>query len=609
MIWIGLDGLDPDWMDRLSTAGVVPNWTRLVSEGADDKLASFLPILSPIVWTTEATGVGPDVHRVLDFEEIEPASGRRVPISGFSRAVPAVWNLASAANRSAGVVGWWATDPAEVVRGFFVSDRASPILVPTAAGGVAYPPALEDRVRAVTARDGAIGVADLRPYLHVPDAEISSGLASPEEMKNPIFALGRILASTRVTQRLSRDLYDRERPDLTAVYFEGPDEIGHVFASDVAPRLPCVSEADVARFGDAPIVYYRALDAILGQWMRRAAEDGATLLVTSDHGFKWGAERPCERSSSEWSTAAFWHRPDGVFAAWGKRVRAGRDAAHPSVFDVAPTVLALLGLPPDTRMTGRAVREAFRDLAPLPANRVFDAVSVNRVASAPVSAAEASENEKKLVALGYLSPESSRTDAAAGRGSNRPGMTEGAWNNLGLYERETRHDLPEAEKDFRKALEIRPGYHSPLFNLAILFREEKKDAEARDYLFRALAAGHADPSGTILSWAGEYRAARNAAGEIELLRRGRGAYPDDEPIARALADALFQQHDCAGARETLAPFAQTAREPETLNGLALDETCLGHRDAALDLFRRSLVMRPGQAGVIEALRVLGEGTR
>ena len=113
VIWLGLDGLDPEWMDRLSAQGKIPNWSKLVSEGASAKLSSFMPILSPLVWTTQATGVGPDVHRVLDFQEVDPASGEKVPISGRSRAVAAIWNVASAAGRHVGVVGWWATHPAK----------------------------------------------------------------------------------------------------------------------------------------------------------------------------------------------------------------------------------------------------------------------------------------------------------------------------------------------------------------------------------------------------------------------------------------------------------------------------------------------------------------
>ena len=89
------------------------------------------------------------------------------------------------------------------------------------------------------------------------------------------------------------------------MYFEGTDEVGHIFAPFTPPRMTCagVADADVARFSGVVETYYGAIDRILGQWMRRAEEDGAVLLVHSDHGFKWGEDRPCGLGSGTWSTA------------------------------------------------------------------------------------------------------------------------------------------------------------------------------------------------------------------------------------------------------------------------------------------------------------------
>jgi predicted AlkP superfamily phosphohydrolase/phosphomutase len=155
-----MDGLDWELVDRLAADGTMPNWKRLVDQGASARLASFAPLISPIVWTTAATGMPPDVHRVLDFQETDPKTGAKVPISGLSRAVPAVWNIASAEGRKVGVVGWWATHPAEEVNGFFVSDHAAPILYDRLPlSGAAYPPALEAGIAQVASRDGAVSDA------------------------------------------------------------------------------------------------------------------------------------------------------------------------------------------------------------------------------------------------------------------------------------------------------------------------------------------------------------------------------------------------------------------------------------------------------------------
>ncbi len=606
VLWLGLDGLDWEILDRLSGAGRMPNWKRLVAEGYSSRLSAFVPILSPVLWTTAATGVGPDVHRVLDFQEVDPKSGLKVPISGLSRAVPAVWNLASAAGRKVGVVGWWATHPAEQVNGFFISDHASPILYEKASlSGVAYPPGLEAGVSRTVEREGHPGSADLARFVEIPSAELTRNLESGQGMDNKIVALARIVAATRVYQRAGRDLYDKNLPDLMMLYIEGTDEIGHFFAPFAEPRLSCVSEEDFARYRRTADVYYGLIDQILGQWMRRAAEDGATLIVHSDHGFKWGGDRPCDLSSSGWSTAAYWHRLEGVFAAWGARVQPGKERGKkPSMFDVAPTALALLGLPQDRRMRGRPISEGFRDLGPPVRKDLFSGVAVRRVVAAPMSATEANEYSKKLLALGYLS--GSEAKPLSPPGGDLPGMTEGAWNNLGLYLRETVENLPAAREAFEKSLALSPGYHSPMFNLAILSRGVGDDGRAQDWLFRSFAAGHAEPERTLVGWINWYEENRPAA-VVPLLEEAIKRYPANEVFARTLALYRFKRQDCQGGYGLLAPFEVKTSDPNTLNSLALLETCLGRRQDAVALLERSLSIQPDQPGAVESLNILRRG--
>lgn len=604
VLWLGLDGLDLEILDRLAAAGRMPNWKRLSEEGFTARLRSFLPLISPILWTTAATGVGPDQHRVLDFQEVDPATGAKVPISGNSRAVPAVWNRASEAGRSVGVVGWWATHPAEEVRGFFVTDRASPILFDRfPLSGVAYPVELAAGVGQVVEREGKVEDADLARFVNAPVDEIGRARSSGAGMENPIVALARILAATRVNHRIARDLYDRNRPDLLALYLEGTDEIGHVFATDAPPRLSCASEADWIRYGRAADEYYALVDRLLGQWMRRAAEDGATLVLHSDHGFKWGADRPCRFSSNAWTTAAYWHRLDGVFAAWGARVRHTPERGAASLFDIAPTILALLGVPAGS-MPGNAIASAFPGLAPLSKREALADLAVRRVEDRPVSREQATEYSRKLLALGYLS--GSETQPLAPPGGARPGMTEGAWNNLGVYERDTRRDLAAARSAFARSLELRPGYYSAMYNVALLERSEGRLKIAREWLFRALSAAGGDPAPAVMSWSHEYQRAGKIADAESLLEEAVRAYPDNEEIARDLGLLLFRGKDCAGAWAALSRFETGSREPRTFNDLALFQTCLGNRGEVLRLLERSLALNPDQPEVARSLTIARE---
>jgi predicted AlkP superfamily phosphohydrolase/phosphomutase/Flp pilus assembly protein TadD len=606
VIWLGLDGLDWDLLDRLSREGKMPNWSRLVSEGYTADLQSFFPVLSPILWTTAATGVGPDVHRVLDFQETDPATGAKLPVSGLSRVVPAVWNFASTAGRKVGVVGWWATHPAEEVNGFFVSDRASPLLfkdLPRA--GVAYPASLESGVEQIIARDGAVSDEEITRFVDVPASEITAARASGRGMEDPIVGLVRILAATRVNHRIARDLYDRNHPDLTALYLQGTDEIGHVFAPYVPPRIECTSEADFGRYNRAVDVYYGLVDRILGQWMRRAKEDGATLVVHSDHGFKWGEDRTCGRSSLNWATAAYWHRLNGVFAAWGARVRPAKQRGKATMFDVAPTMLGLLDLPVDRRMSGKALTAAFDGLRPPARKDVSSGIVVRRVAARAVSKEEATEYAKKLRALGYLT--GGETEAVAPSGGDRPGMTEGAWNNLGVYLRETVGDLGAAEPALLKSLAMRPGYASPIFNLAILYRQRGEVGKAQDWLFRSLEAGHAEPERTIASWVVHYEEKGKIPAARMLLERATARFPEHEAFARELALIKFKARQCGPAYAALSRFEARTTDTDTLNALGLFQTCLGRRPEALALFRRSLALKPDQPAAQRAIELVRRG--
>jgi tetratricopeptide (TPR) repeat protein len=272
-----------------------------------------------------------------------------------------------------------------------------------------------------------------------------------------------------------------------------------------------------------------------------------------------------------------------------------------TVFDVAPTVAALTGVGIDRRATGR-VSPAFPNLAP--PRKTSEEPVVRRVAAREMSAQEADEYAKKLRALGYLS--GSEPTALAPSGGNRPGMTEGAWNNLGLYLREETKDLGAAEKAFRQALALRPGYHSPMFNLAILFRTRGDAAAAREWLFQSLQAGHAEPERTIATWFDYYREKKDERAIRGLMERAVERYPGNEAFARELALSRFRGRDCSGALEAVSKFGAT-REPLTLNAMGLFQTCLGRRPEAIRLFEQSLAIDPNQPGVVQSLKVVRGG--
>src|SRR5689334_17097890 len=67
VIFLGLDGLDPRLTERFLREGKLPNLAKLVSAGGYKRLRTTFPSLSPVAWSTFATGVNPAKHNIFDF--------------------------------------------------------------------------------------------------------------------------------------------------------------------------------------------------------------------------------------------------------------------------------------------------------------------------------------------------------------------------------------------------------------------------------------------------------------------------------------------------------------------------------------------------------------
>lgn len=66
-IFLGFDGLDPQVTERLMAEGKLPNFSRLKEQGGYTRLRTTFPALSPVAWSTFATGVNPAKHNIFDF--------------------------------------------------------------------------------------------------------------------------------------------------------------------------------------------------------------------------------------------------------------------------------------------------------------------------------------------------------------------------------------------------------------------------------------------------------------------------------------------------------------------------------------------------------------
>jgi predicted AlkP superfamily phosphohydrolase/phosphomutase len=67
IIFLGLDGFDPRVTEKLMAEGKLPNLKKLAETGSYTRLRTTFPALSPVAWSTFATGVNPAKHNIFDF--------------------------------------------------------------------------------------------------------------------------------------------------------------------------------------------------------------------------------------------------------------------------------------------------------------------------------------------------------------------------------------------------------------------------------------------------------------------------------------------------------------------------------------------------------------
>ncbi len=74
VIVLGLDGMDPGMVTRLMQEGRMPNFRKLAEKGVFRTLDTSNPSMSPVAWSTFATGVDASGHGIFDFLTRDPCT-------------------------------------------------------------------------------------------------------------------------------------------------------------------------------------------------------------------------------------------------------------------------------------------------------------------------------------------------------------------------------------------------------------------------------------------------------------------------------------------------------------------------------------------------------
>ena len=399
VLLIGWDAADWQMIHPLIEKGWMPTLKSLMDRGVWGNIATLQPILSPMLWSSIATGRHADAHGIHGFTEPTPEGDGVRPVMSTSRKCKAVWNILTQNGLRSNVVGWYASHPAEPILGCCVSNQFEQVKgkleedwpIPD---GAVHPASMAEVLAEFRIHPGELHADAILPF--IPRAgEIDL------EKENRIGKLQMLLAQTASIHAVSTHLIENTDWDFQAVYYEGIDRFGHEFMHCHPPKLDSVSEEEFSYYKDAMVGCYRFHDMMLDTLLSKAGDD-TTVILVSDHGYYNDHMRPPDL---EKSGPVEWHRPFGVAVAAGPGIKQGERLYGASLLDITPTVLRLLGLAVGQDMPGRPWVEVFD--RQIESKRILSWENVEgedgmHPPDTRQDPAQAAEAMRQLVELGYI---------------------------------------------------------------------------------------------------------------------------------------------------------------------------------------------------------------
>ncbi|MEX1115566.1 MAG: alkaline phosphatase family protein, partial [Akkermansiaceae bacterium] len=426
LLLVGWDSADWKLIHPLLDQDKLPGVAQLVQGGVSGNLTTLEPQLSPMLWTSIATGKMAYHHGVYGFTEVNPISGRIVPVSAATRKCKTIWEMLGERGLKSHVVGWFATQGEQDLNGCMVSNMYGHLK----GSQPDQDPADWEKPMPGTywPEDLAGKLDDFRVSPHEIDPNKVLRLFVPEaphidqNRDRRLWPLLEKLAEAWSVHSAATWLMEMEPEwDFFTVYYRALDEIKHLFMHYHPPRMDGISQRDFELFQHVVTATYRAHDMMLQRLIALAGEDTAVVLI-SDHGFHSDHLRP-KFTPRVPAGITVWHRPQGVFAASGPGFAKDELVHGARLLDVTPTILHYFGLPVGADMEGRVLVEAFEEKCPVAFVPTWENPDGPRQQRSSLSEADSKTLLDQFVALGYIDEVSENPDEAAAE-TNR----ENKWN-------------------------------------------------------------------------------------------------------------------------------------------------------------------------------------
>ena len=404
VLLIGWDSADWKIINPLLEAGLMPTLDQFINQGVMGNMGTLVPVLSPILWNSIATGKLAQKHGILGFVEPRPDGSGIRPVSSTSRKCKAIWNILSQSGLRSSVVGWFASHPAEPINGVCVSNQFYmpsvgqmenwPIIPQSV-----HPASLAQKLAEFRVHPLEITGHHLQPF--IPRGAEIDQTSKPEQKR--LSALRKHLAECGSVHAIATWLMENEPWDFMAVYYNALDIIGHYFMPFHPPRLEGVSQREFEIYKDVVTGAYRFHDMMLARLLQLAGPE-TTVILLSDHGFLSDDLRP-RPNTSTFEDPTAWHRSQGIICLKGPGILADERIYGSTLLDIVPTILTVLGLPVGEDMDGKALIQSFHTPPQVGRIPTWETVPGNPgmhppdLRQDPVAAQQALQ---QLVELGYI---------------------------------------------------------------------------------------------------------------------------------------------------------------------------------------------------------------
>jgi len=367
VIVVGVNGMEWDIIRPLLLRGELHNLATVIQRGVYGKMKTLSAPNCPKIYSAIATSTPPEENGITGFQ----VAGKTARTDMLKR--EPLWSMLSKHGVTVGMANVPATFPAMPVNGYMISGMltrgkncedgllCSPRLSEVEGGEAVYPPSM---VAELASNVGDFWIDCSR----MPTAEELEGKEAAV-IDRWLQQVSRVRAKQTV---LFDYLLSHHRTDFTMFAQSCEDRVGHwlypiqPYNVGYDPKLHTVR---VNAFPDQ----YRGFDQVLGTILKHV-DANTYLFIISDHGIKPLREfedlGPRYHAAHDHGgrTPIIAHHDfedgddvPGIFIAIGPTIK--RDVRlmglAVSVFDVAPTILKLYGIPRPAQMKGHVLTEIF----------------------------------------------------------------------------------------------------------------------------------------------------------------------------------------------------------------------------------------------------------